>query len=234
MIKLQALDKVIRKLELEKKDIPTILEQSQQKITTEKQKLEDVKKILIDKQLEKKALELELATIEENIKKHNIELNSVKSNDRYKAIIEIVNNEKFKKSEVEDKILADFDDVDMITSNINKEKESLKNFEQEFETTKIELESKLATIDDEIQKIITDREVVLKNINDTSVVELYEKIRAHQNGQGLSEVDVETSSCSSCNMSLPFQKINDIMSSEQPVLCENCSKILYILKKENQ
>jgi len=231
LIKLQDVDKAIRHLELEKKDIPNILNQSQEKINTEKQNLEDVKKILTDKQLEKKSFDLELATIEENIKKHNIELNSVKSNDRYKAIIDIINNEKCNKSLLEDKILADFDDLDLFSENVNKEKEKLKQIEQEFEMKKIELEDKLKTIDVELENLSTNRLSILESIEDKNLIELYEKIRANQNGIGISALDTETSSCSSCHMSLPFQKINDVMASENAILCENCSKILYVAKK---
>lgn len=231
LINLQNIDKSIRKLELEKKDIPNILNQSEQKIAAEKQRLDEAKKILSDKQLEKKSLELELAAIEENIKKHSLELNSVKSNDKYRAIVDIINNEKFKKSELEDNILGDFDDVDLFMENLNKEKEILKIFEQEFETKKIELEAKVKEVDVAIASLVASRNVALKNIDDNSLIDLYEKIRAHQNGVGIAEVDPTSSSCSACNMSLPFQKMNDIMSSKEAVLCENCSKILYIIKK---
>jgi predicted nucleic acid-binding Zn-ribbon protein len=232
LLELQKLDITIKKIETEKQQIPLTLNTYQEKIESQKQIFEDTKKNLTDKQLEKKDLELELATIEENIKKHNIELNSVKSNEKYSAILEIIKHEKQKKSDLEDKILLDFDDLDNFNIEITKEKENIQKAEQDFAMQKQELDKKIQELEIEIKNNLEKRTELVNKIDDKNLLAMYENIRSHQKGIGLAEADIETASCKSCNVSLTLQKINDIISSDQPILCENCSKILYIVKKD--
>ena len=234
LIKLQEIDALIKKLETEKKKIPSILSDYEQKIKSQKEVLEITKNNMLTKQLEKKNLELELSNIEETIKKHNIELNSVKSNDRYRAVIDAIKSEKQKKSDLEDNILSDFDDVDTINIDLAKEKENVKILEDEFNQKKAELDKKIAELEKTIQDLLSQKKEVEDSIDDKHLVDFYNRIRTHQAGIGLAEVDMVTSSCKACNVYLPFQKINDIISSKQPTLCENCSRILYVLEKEKK
>ncbi len=54
----------------------------------------------------KKEKEMELAAREEKIKNNNLELNSVKSNDAYKALLTEIDNAKIEKTAFEDEILG--------------------------------------------------------------------------------------------------------------------------------
>ena len=233
LIKLQEIDSKIDKLNQEKISIPTLIEAAKIEFNTEQEASNILKKQLTAKQLEKKNLELDLAKIEEKIDKYNLELNSVKSNEVYKNVLEVIKNEKQRQSDLEDKILVDFDDLDSLLESVNAEKTKLAEIEKKYEDQKNTLELRTQEIDQEIIQLNDGRSNAVSDINNISLVSIYDKVRAHRNGFTLVKVRQESSSCSGCNMHLPPQKIADIQVSSQPILCDNCNRILY-LEPENQ
>lgn len=232
IIQLQEIDKSIFLIQKKIQNIPNIIKEKENQLNLEKENLENIKKILSSKQVEKKDLELELSKIESNIEKFNLELNSVKTNDKYKAIIDIIKSEKQKKSELEDKILSDFDDIDQIDINIKEYKIKFQNLEKEFLNEKLDLEKSKIEMDSEILNLKNKRQDLINIIDNKYFIDMYDRIRENQNGIGIVPVDMERSSCTSCNMKIPIQKINEILNLSDPVCCENCSKILYVPKEK--
>jgi predicted nucleic acid-binding Zn-ribbon protein len=62
-------------------------------------------------------------------------------------------------------------------------------------------------------------------------VSLYLKISPKKNGIALSPVYDDF--CSMCHVRIRPQVLNELKSLEKVILCENCGRILYWLKKES-
>ncbi|MCP4482155.1 MAG: hypothetical protein GY817_05085 [bacterium] len=230
LVKLQAIDLKILQLTKEKKESAGLIEEAKKVFSEEKIIMSTIKKLVIKKQLEKKQLELELAETESNIDKHNTELNTVKSNQLYHTILEIIKNEKQKQSDLEDKILQEFDDIDHIQAEVDSETEKLKTKEQEYHTKKMDIETRYQEIEHELLSLSNERENQVTNI-DPSVLKVYDKIHTHKKGLTLAKINTEFSSCTGCNMHIPPQKISEVSLATTPIFCENCNRILYIEEK---
>ncbi len=231
IVKLQNLDIAIQNFKNLLLEIPKLLQNFQTNLDVENTVLNEIKENINQNQLEKKNLELELAAAEQNIGKFNLELNSIKSNEKYKALIDIIQAEKQKKSDLEDKILFGLEELDVLAVSLNKQKENIKAIEKTLEDKKQEFKIKADDINQNLEKINQERNEIIKLIANKPLLDMYEKIKIHQNGIAISEVDRETSSCKVCHLSVPIQKISEIISSTHAIQCDNCSRILYILDK---
>ena len=95
LIQLQELDKVIDALNRELETLPKQVEEKRSEIQRNQAAFEEEKKRLTALQVRKKDKELEVATHEQKIKKNEMELNTVKSNEAYKGLLTEIEAAKF-------------------------------------------------------------------------------------------------------------------------------------------
>lgn len=228
LLELQKIDRQILAIEKQIIEIPVLIEETTKEFNTIKDNIELSKKNLIDNQLERKNLELDLKIIEDGIKKHQTELNNVKSNEAYKALVSEIADKHKKKDDVENLMLQNFDKADVINRELSEATEVFKAKEQEINNKISELKKSL---DD-----ITAQKVVLENSRSEftekiskNTLALYGKMKKRRGGRVV--VSVDDGVCSGCNMPLPPQKLSDLMSSNEIVLCDICNCILYIAKE---
>ena len=85
-----------------------------------------------------------------------------------------------------------------------------------------ELQSKLATLQQEVDGIMARREAISKDI-DAKLLALYDRRRK---GNSLSVAGLRKGACGSCFRELPAQQKSDVRRSEQLNTCESCGAIL--------
>ena len=81
----------------------------------------------------------------------------------------------------------------------------------------------------ELQKRQKEREGQVGGIEE-DLLARYEKIK--EGREGLALVPVKGDACQGCFTKLPPQVINEIMQSRRVIICERCSRILYISDSE--
>ncbi len=225
LIALQEFDKLLDRYQFDLDQFPQQLKQFSNQLDELKQNLEEKKKSLISHQLKKKEEEVELGTCEEKMRKGEMELNTIKSNESYK--IKLKENDQYKdlKSKVEDNILILMDEID----HISKE---LKNSEQENKTKEALILKEKNEKEDEIKKIQALQETELKKRLEYSaglssdLLSSYEMIRKKRKGPVLANIIGE--SCGGCNTMLTPGTINEVKKGKNLILCDSCSMILYL------
>ncbi|MCX5782019.1 MAG: C4-type zinc ribbon domain-containing protein, partial [Elusimicrobia bacterium] len=158
------------------------------------------------------------------IKKHNMELNSIKSNEAYKALLIEIEGAKANKSVLEDEILDLMEKIDQESVKVKQRENDLKAKESEIQTkiSKIEEESKRIQV--EIEKLQAEREEFAKKIPD-ELLGRYNYIR--EGRDGIAVVGLDGDICEGCSTVLRPQTINDICKGKDFVICDNCSRIIY-------
>ena len=179
----------------------------------------------LDLQKQRKDRELDLAVKEENIKKLQAQLYTLKTNKEYQTMIQQINDAKADASLVEDKILESMDQVEKSKSDMEKEKQHLKEEEQIFNAGKKKIEDRIKEIDDRLAQLEAQRKQAAPNI-DRKILSQYERILTSRDG--LAIVAAIDNSCKGCNMFVPPQVINLIKMYERIITCEVCNRILYI------
>jgi predicted nucleic acid-binding Zn-ribbon protein len=142
LIKLIELQDIDSKIDEAKNNIERIngeMNFLRETLTKEKEQIESAKKDITSSNISKKEKEIEIASIEEKIKKHNMELNAVKTNAAYKALLTEIESGKKEKLKIEDELLV-------LMEADEKTSKDIKNLQKEYEKLEKEFAEKKSVI----------------------------------------------------------------------------------------
>lgn len=225
LLGLQEIDTEIYALKSEKDSKPQEINALESSYEEKKQHLASLEKSLLDLQKQRKDKELELGSKEENEKKLQTQLYSLKTNKEYQAMLQQIQDAKADSSVIEDKILELFEQADKVKIDADKENLKLKDEEKLFGEQKKKIEDRLKEVDDRLNQLEAKKKQAAENI-DKKILAQYERIL--QSRDSLAIVRVKDNSCGGCNMFVPPQVINLIKMYERIVTCEICNRILFI------
>jgi len=213
------------------KDIPELIKEIEIERDSKKSIIEDSKKKLEVNLKERKKLEGDILQIKEKISKYKEQMNKSTTNKEYQGFISEIKYEEDKISKVEEGIIEKMLESDEIMQEI-------RNSEQEYEGIKFEYEKKITDHksnleyykkknEDELQSRDKIRLEIPKNLLKT-----YDALFKNKIGKAISSV--ETEFCGVCNVKLRPQLINELITTDNLILCENCGRILFKVVKEEE
>ncbi|MFA5780183.1 MAG: C4-type zinc ribbon domain-containing protein [Elusimicrobiota bacterium] len=193
-------------------------------LVKEKEQIESAKKDITSSNILKKEKEIEIASIDEKIKKHNMELNAVKTNDAYKALLTEIENGKEEKLRIEDELLALMEADEKTSKDIKNLQKEYENKESEFAAKKVLFESDLKKASAVVSQLLEERKTKLA-VLPKNIADKYENIR--KNKKGAAVVIVEDNTCGGCHRNLPIHIIDELKKGKDLISCHNCMRILY-------
>lgn len=225
LAELQGLDTRIFRMEDDLDSIPERIKQKDEAFagkSADLKKLEDGLKML---QVSRKDKEIDLESKEGTIKKYQSQMYQVKTNKEYTALQDEIGRVRADNSLIEEEIIKILDQIDGENKKISREKELLKQEEVGLGEEKKGLNDDAARIKTELESIKKQR-VDLAGRIEKNILTKYERIV--KNRSGLAVVPVSGDACQGCFRVMPPQVINEIRMKKDLVLCDNCSRILYI------
>ncbi len=224
LIRLQELDSEINKITLFLKQVPKRIQEIDNKIDQSKSLVTQAKEKLNQNQKNRRILEAKTQDAESKIKKLQSQLNDVRTNKEYSALLREIDEAKFAKEKSEELIITEMLNADEIEMEI-----------QEAEAQAKESETRLSNdknvIREEKQKMETRHMELLEEKNELQPkippeqLGLYLTIYEKNNGVALSPVTDDF--CSICQIRIRPQIINELIAGDKIILCENCGRILY-------
>lgn len=225
LIELQKKDLAVQALEQEAETRTPQIQEIQKKIDGLKSALKNSKEKLTQYQLRKKQLELDADAKEKLVQKHQSELNSLKSNDAYKTMLDEIKAAKDAVVKIEDEILVVMEGIDSEDKK-SKEADRTAKAEEGTLTAKIKaLEAEKAAVLEQAKQKKAERDEYAKTVP-PALLAKYDVIL--EKGDGIAIVPMENSTCGGCNMKMSPAKANDVKKAKDMVLCDNCSRILYV------
>lgn len=182
------------------------------------------KENLVALQLKKKQLEAEADNQEKLVKKHQSELNSLKTNDAYKSMLSEIEHAKAAQSKIEDDVLVIMEQLDQAEKQVKDVESKLKSDESVIKSNIQKLESEKSAELAQKEKKSADRNAFAETIP-APVKKQYEALRKSRGGVAI--VAVVNSACTGCQMKLTQSKMIEIKKAKNVVLCESCSRILF-------
>jgi len=225
LVELQAIDFEIYSMKRELKEKPALLGEMKLEYETSQAGLKTLEDKLKAVQVARKNEELELQSKEEAIVKANAQLNVLKTNKEYQAKLLEIEGLKADRSRLEEKILNLYDEGDAITAQTEKEKKVLADVERTYTSQRKEIEDSVRELAEKIKQLTVKRQQVAPEIEKVHLSR-YERIL--ENKDGLALVPVKDNACGGCFMNVPEQVINEIKMHDRLILCELCSRILYL------
>jgi len=119
-------------------------------------------------------------------------------------------------------------EADDIEVKIKEAVQEANKIQQELTKKKEGLAQKKREIEEKKAQLLQEKEALLPKIP-TDQINLYSKIYQKNSGMALSPVNDEF--CSMCHMRIRPQMLNELKAQNKIILCENCGRILYWVKK---
>jgi predicted nucleic acid-binding Zn-ribbon protein len=191
--------------------------------------LEGAKKTLVDAHLKKKNLELEIDGKDQVIRKASGELNGVKSNDLYKSLLGQIDQAKSEKTALEDQVLG-------LMEEIESGQKKLKELEGWCQAERARLEERGADVNRQEAEVRADGEkqrterAAFAAALLPGALRRYEEIQRGRPGF-MALAPIQGMICGGCRTTLTANTVNQVMRAKELILCESCSRILYIPPK---
>ncbi len=180
-------------------------------------------KVTVQKDIDRK--ELDLKTNEGEIAKYNVQLNSIKTNKEYSALITEIGSKKADMSILEDEILDTMSRLEIANQGLEKATENLKNEEQSLKDLINSVDAEVKETDTEIEKIKGEQNKYIDLLDEHSL-NSYNRLSNIKGGKAI--VPVVGNVCGGCSMNITTQTLNELMGNKDLVFCRSCSRILYL------
>lgn len=221
----QEVDREIFGIRHELSLIPETFRHMEHEFEGEKLRLTGLEGELKAAQLRQKQKEGELTEKESQIRKYDSQLSQVKTNKEYAALQQEIASLKADRSLLEDEILGLLDEVEKIQQAVREERNRLGQIEKEWETKKKTLTQQEASLKGNLTTLSDKRTQILTQVP-TESRDLYERVVEKR--EGLALVHVQGEACGACRIEIRPQLLNELGLKESFVICENCSRILYL------
>lgn len=224
LLSLQERDVELDKLSAELATIPKEIAAIKKQMADEKAALEESKKELTHATSMRKEKETALQQKEDLIRKHAGELNSIKSNDAYRAMMGEIEKGKQERSVLEDEILQWMEKADQAQKVWKERETTAKSVEGQRQSRIGEWETQAKNLEALIAQKKQEREAAAGGFP-KPLVEKYDRLRGAKKGAVV--VQIKNGQCAGCHMALSQNVMNEVKRGQNMMVCENCSRIVY-------
>ena len=184
-------------------------------------------------QVKKKNAELKIAEADEAIRKHQRDLNLVKDNNAFKALLTEIETDKKNKDDLETEELVLLEEIDKAAVQDKLMQAEVKKTEEFKNSEILVLEAAGREAAEKLAAAKNERAAAASSLN-PDLLERYESLRANRGGLAVAAVHEEPQtgklSCGGCHMSLTPQKTLDVKKADTLTFCQDCRCLLYLEK----
>jgi hypothetical protein len=223
LLKLQGVDKEIRRLQDEIAQFPKRIAVIEQQLAGHKAQLEKAQAAVKADDASKRKHESTIGDLRGKISKYRDQSLAVKTNDQYRALLTEIQFAEKEIAATEDKILELMLNADARDKEVKAAQAELK-----AETAEIEREKEDARLrTEEDEKLLAGfraQRDQIRGVVDEDLLRHFERVSKFR-GSGISEV--RDQKCMACQVMLRPQTYNEIRSGRTTLVCDSCQRILY-------
>ncbi|MGH7909179.1 MAG: zinc ribbon domain-containing protein [Thermodesulfobacteriota bacterium] len=220
----------LQQLDLELRELEDSLERYPQEISRYKEEIENTKKSLAEakeelNQIRKRRMESEskLFGNKDKIKKSEVKLFEIKTYREYEALQKEIGDVKKANADLEEHILKEMETLEGLEPEIKEKENTLNEKEKEYDKI-IDINNRKISEITKAYEIKKQEKKKMVSLINPEILTLYERIR-RRNGVVL--VQARNELCTGCNMNIPPQLFNEVLTSKRMIQCPNCHRILY-------
>jgi hypothetical protein len=231
LIRLQHVDMELQTISSFLDAIPVKIETIDGEIRATSDVVTQAKEKLAANQKKRRDLEAEVKDNKIQVGKFKRQLNEIKDNRAYSALLKEIDESELKVDKIEEDIIQEMIAADDIEKEIKaanlkkaeeerrllKEKESISRDKKELEEKK--------------EKMAGERQTLLPQIP-SDQLRLYLRISKKMSGVAMSPIADDF--CSLCQMRIRPQILNELMEMNKIIMCEACGRILYWQKPRDE
>ena len=181
---------------------------------------------------QRRQLEQELATTQQNLEKFEQDKTRVTNEKQYKAVLLEIDTARKHVGAVESEILRLLEETERLDSQINEKSPEVEQLRAQVDQTLVSLDSERQHAEGQLSDI-NRRRAELASLLPKSLFSTYDRMSRTRRGQALAEVSSE-GICAVCRMRVRPKVFSDVRKGDQLVTCENCGRILYYRNETSQ
>lgn len=230
---LQKRDTAIDALRARGEQIPLKVKAIEAAFAGKKAEMLGAREAYLSLQSRKKDLELRIAEADEGVRKHQLQLNQVKDNAAFKALLAEIDSDKAAKDELETGVLTLLEEIDRASVQDKALQAEVKKVEEAKNAEAAALEAAAGELAASLA-VSTEARAAAAAAISPDLLEKYEAIRAGRGGLAVAAVHEERAtgklSCSGCHMGLTPQKAVDLKKPDTFTYCADCRRLMYLEK----
>jgi predicted nucleic acid-binding Zn-ribbon protein len=223
LIDLQEIDSRFDVLQLQKGDLPLMIEEAEEDLESKIQEKQEIERGIQKGEADRRMFQMEIEASNEKLKQYEEQLYKVQTNKEYDAISLEIDTKKMEIKELENKILQSIEEEEELKFKIEEIEEGVKKLNDQLKEYRRELDEIILHTREEETLLKKEREKILANI-DKRYEWQYDRIRKAKNG--LAVVSIKRNSCGGCYSAIPPQKIVEIREMNRLFTCEYCGRII--------
>ena len=223
LLKLQNIDYDLGELDRSKDYLPEMINNLERETEETRNALQISEEELKEQNLLYNKLDIDLATLNQELAKFQKQMLAIKTNKEYDALTNEIANRKIRISTTEEEILKILTNMDDLKEKIKQYKQKLEEVEKNNVTQLVHLREELGSIEDKIKIKEGDRKNITVRI-DKRLLATYERVKRGRGDQVV--VTIRKRACGACYKSIPHQMIQEIRKGEIIYTCDNCGRIL--------
>jgi len=229
LLKLQKIDYDLMELDRSKDYLPDMINNLKKEMEDTSKALKESAERLTQQILLRKKLEIDLEEINSELAKLQRQMQVIKTNREYDALVTEIANRKLKISDTEEELLNVLTEIDELEDKIKEFKEKSALVEKSNQIQLESLQKELDSIGTKIKQKEDERKNISVRMNKL-ILTTYERVKKVKGGVAV--VPVRKRACSGCYKSLPPQRIQEIKKRDVLITCDSCGRILIWMDEE--
>jgi predicted nucleic acid-binding Zn-ribbon protein len=225
LLKLQDLDREIRRREKRLEAIPNEIEHLGKCLEAERAKETSAKEQVRQSTLRRRESEGKIEDLEAKLRKYQTQLLGVKTNEEYTALLHEIAAVKDTIRAAEEEVLALMEAIESCQRDVSGAEKTVGEAREKHEREKSALEEERILATEERDALKARRETLVGEITN-GVLKRYERVRAAIPENPVVEV-TEGGACGGCFAQITLQRQSEIRTSGDLMSCENCGRIVY-------
>ncbi len=177
-------------------------------------------------------LEHQSRDIEDRVAKLREQMNSVRTNKEYSALLIEVNTLKLEKGKLEEQALEAMGTCDTLAAQFNDLDTQATEQGKLVTAAKAELQVAKEEVGGRLDEVTAQRDAASEEVP-VEARATFEKLAHIHDGEAMAVVVEESRrhreySCGGCYMSLPMERVNALMTKDEVVICPSCQRMLYL------
>ncbi|MFQ5458422.1 MAG: zinc ribbon domain-containing protein [Myxococcota bacterium] len=221
---LQAADNQIAALKVEIAAVPEKLAGVESRREAARGQVKAVEDNLAEVEHQRREKEGEVQTENERLLKYKTQLNQIKTNKEYTAMLHEIETTEKRIGDHEEQILLAMEAADAAKTKLSEVKDLAAKEESACNAEDGALRARAA----EAERALAEAEAARKAAaaaTDAAILKRYEQIRSAM--RGIAVVEARKAICQGCQVGLPPQLYNELFKGDALHVCPSCQRILY-------
>jgi predicted nucleic acid-binding Zn-ribbon protein len=224
LLVVQDRDRRIAQLKAESARIPAEIAAAEQRVKAEAARLETAKTELKHIESERKKLEIDAEAKRAQILKYRTQLNQIKSNTEYQALLKEIAKAENDIRRVEDIEIEFMEKLERLQPVLKEEQAQLKDITANGEAERADLQKRGKLIEEELAQLHSEREKLIAVV-EPDLLHRYNRLLRSKGDAAI--VPIKHGNCGGCHLNVPPQIVHNAKNGTELTSCSHCGRILY-------